>query len=99
MYKNNFDFLRLIFASLVIVTHSYALLGLVENDLFMQISQVYPFSYIAVRGFFVISGYLIFQSLIRSGSLISYFWNRFLRLFPALIVVLFLTVFFWFLCI
>ncbi len=96
MHKNNFDFLRLLFATLVIFTHSYSLLGFVENDLFMQISKTHTFSYIAVRGFFVISGYLIFQSLVRSNSLVSYFWNRFLRLFPALLVVLLLTVVFGF---
>jgi peptidoglycan/LPS O-acetylase OafA/YrhL len=96
LHKNNFDFLRLLFATLVIVTHSYSLLGFEENDLFMQISKTHTFSYFAVRGFFVISGYLIFQSLIRSNSLVSYFWNRFLRLFPALLVVLLLTVVFGF---
>ena len=91
--KNNFDFLRLIFASFVIITHSYPLSGNKECDLICQLTfgQV-SFSYIGVKGFFVISGYLIFQSLQRSENIFDYFWKRLLRLFPALIVVLFLTV-------
>ena len=42
--------------------------------------------------FFQISGYLIFQSVIRSKSLVNYFWNRILRIFPALITALVLSV-------
>lgn len=45
-----------------------------------------------MRGFFVISGYLIFQSLERSKDLTDFYWKRILRLFPALAVVLILTV-------
>lgn len=52
----------------------------------------YSFSWISVRGFFVISGYLIFQSLQRSGNLLDYYWKRVLRLYPALIVMLVLTI-------
>ena len=91
--KNNFDFLRLIFASFVIITHSYPLSGIKECDFICQLTfgQV-SFSYVGVKGFFVISGYLIFQSLQRSENIFDYFWKRLLRLFPALIVVLFLTV-------
>jgi len=44
-----------------------------------------------VKGFFVISGYLIFKSLIRSNSLFEFYKKRSLRLFPALLVVLLLT--------
>ena len=53
--KNNFDFLRLILASFVIITHSYPLSGVKECDYLCQISngQV-GFSYIGVKGFFVI---------------------------------------------
>ena len=91
--KNNFDFLRLIFASFVIITHSYPLSGIKECDCLCQISngQV-GFSYIGVKGFFVISGYLIFQSLQRSDNFIDYFWKRVLRLYPALFIVLLLTI-------
>lgn len=94
MHENNFDFLRLLFALFVIITHSYSLSGIPENDLLNQFTNGQTsFSYVGVRGFFVISGYLIFQSMKRSKSLSDYFRKRILRLFPALIVVLSLTVF------
>ncbi len=93
MHKNNFDFLRLVFALLVMVTHSYVLSGKSDVDFLGALThdQV-VLSYIGVRGFFVISGYLIFQSLQRSRDLVDYFWKRMLRLFPALLVMLALTV-------
>lgn len=91
--KNNFDFLRLIFASFVIISHSYPLSGVAECDLLCQLSdRQVGFSYIGVIGFFVISGYLVFQSLQRSENIIDYFWKRLLRLYPALFIVLLLTV-------
>lgn len=90
--KNNFDFLRLIFASFVIITHSYPLSGVKECDLLCQITEgQISFSHLGVKGFFIISGYLIFQSLQRSDNIIDYFWKRLLRLFPALFIVLILT--------
>lgn len=92
--KNNFDFLRLIFAASVLVTHAYTLSGSKECDWLCQLTngQV-VFSYLGVKGFFVISGYLIFQSLERSRNLVDYYWKRLLRLFPALFIVLLLTTF------
>jgi peptidoglycan/LPS O-acetylase OafA/YrhL len=90
---NNFDFLRLIFASFVIVTHSYPLSGSPKSDFLFHLSNgQISLSYIGVRGFFIISGYLIFQSLERSHNVLEYFRKRILRIFPALFVVLLLTV-------
>ncbi|WP_255400559.1 acyltransferase [Siphonobacter sp. SORGH_AS_0500] len=91
--KNNFDFLRLVFAAGVIITHAYPLTASQECDWLCKMSHgQYSFSWIAVRGFFVISGYLIFQSLQRSRNLLDFYWKRVLRLYPALIVVLTLTI-------
>ena len=42
--------------------------------------------------FFIISGYLIFQSFQRSTGVVDYYWKRILRIYPALIVVLLLCV-------
>src|SRR5687767_7040212 len=50
------------------------------------------FSYLGVRGFFIISGFLIFQSLNRSQTLLHYYKKRILRVIPALFFVLLLTV-------
>ncbi len=91
--SNNFDFLRLLFASLVVITHSYALSGATQGDPLSQLtSGQMEFSYLGVHGFFIISGYLIFKSLLRCKGLPDFYWKRLLRLFPALLVVLFLTV-------
>ena len=93
MHQNNFDFLRLLFAVFVIITHSYSLSGLKECDLLCRLSDEQTLlSYIGVRAFFIISGYLIFQSLLRSHSLTDYFWKRLLRLYPALAVMLLITI-------
>lgn len=91
--KNNFDFLRLLFALFVVITHSYALTGNDQIDfLFQATSGKISLSYTGVRGFFIISGYLIFQSLSRSANIIDYIWKRILRLFPGLIVMLIFTI-------
>ncbi|MGE5412077.1 MAG: acyltransferase family protein, partial [Clostridiales bacterium] len=91
--KNNFDFLRLIFASFVIISHSYPLSGSSEYDWLYQITNgQFVFSDIGVKGFFIISGFLIFQSFERSNSILDFYWKRILRIFPGLIVVLILTV-------
>ena len=61
MHKNNFDFLRLVFAVFVIITHSYSISGIKEIDILSQLTNGQTaLSYVGVRGFFIISGYLIF---------------------------------------
>jgi len=93
--ENNFDFLRLIFASFVLITHSYILSGEVECDIACQITNnQLKLSYLGVDGFFILSGYLIFQSLQKSPNIKAYFWKRVLRIFPALFFVLVLTLLF-----
>jgi len=91
--KNNFDFIRLAYALMVIITHSYALLDIPETrDLLGWLSNgQMVLSYWAVRGFFCLSGYLIIQSLLRSNSLLSYVMKRVLRIFPAFLFLLLLT--------
>ena len=95
MHKNNFDFLRLLFAALVVVHHCYPISGISEQDpLYYFSNSTLSYSYIGVRGFFIISGYLIFQSLMRSHGITDYLVKRLLRIYPALIIVLILTVIF-----
>jgi peptidoglycan/LPS O-acetylase OafA/YrhL len=92
-HVNNLDFLRLFFAISVLITHSYALSGLVEYDVLQQFSHNQAsLSHTAVQGFLIISGYLISKSLMRSPTLIDYYINRVLRVFPGLLVLLCLTV-------
>lgn len=93
-HHNSFDFLRLVFAVLVIITHSLVLSGAGNADFLYRITggQI-DCSYLGVRGFFVISGFLIFKSLQRSDSVADYLGKRFLRIFPALIAMLLLVTF------
>jgi peptidoglycan/LPS O-acetylase OafA/YrhL len=92
--ENNFHFLRFLFALFVVVSHSYALSGSDEHaQLIVQISNgQLNWSSIGLNGFFVISGYFIFQSLDRSATIGSYFKKRFLRVFPGLLGALASTV-------
>ena len=91
--NNCFDFLRLVFACFVVITHSYALAGINQCDWLCQYTDGQTvLSYLGVRGFFIISGFLIFQSLIRSKTVAIYYWKRLLRLYPGLIFVITLTI-------
>ena len=92
-HKNNFDFLRFLLAIFVIITHSFALMGISEKQewlLALTGNQV-SFSAVGLSGFFTISGYFIYVSLMRSENLKIYLKKRFLRIFPGLFVVLLLT--------
>ena len=91
--QNNFTFLRLLFGLLVVVTHSYPLAGVLTGDYLSTITNAQAeFSYFGLSGFFIISGYLCFQSLERCNTIGEYYWKRSLRIFPGLFVVLLLTV-------
>ena len=92
--KNNFLLLRILFAIFVIATHAVLLSGSGENDVLFQWShQQLNFSYLGVRGFFVISGFLIYKSLLRSTSLLNYAKKRTLRIVPGLLSALCITTF------
>lgn len=91
--SNNFNLLRLVFALFVIISHCYPLSGAHGGDYLSRLTQEQiTFSFIGLSGFFIISGYLVFQSLERSKTLFDYFKKRCLRIFPGLFVMLFLTV-------
>jgi peptidoglycan/LPS O-acetylase OafA/YrhL len=92
--NNNFDFLRFLFALLVVISHSYPLSGSNESSqwIYRITEGQIVLAQIGLSGFFIISGYFIFQSLERSKNLLDYFKKRFLRLFPALSVVLILSI-------
>jgi peptidoglycan/LPS O-acetylase OafA/YrhL len=82
---NNFNILRLIFASTVIISHSYPLTN--NEEIFSVItSNQIDLGVLSVNIFFIISGYLIFNSLFKSKTVYNYVWKRFLRLYPGLIV-------------
>jgi peptidoglycan/LPS O-acetylase OafA/YrhL len=88
---NNFNLIRIIAALAVLVTHSFALA--------IGTSHAEPLLFgmtlggIAVHIFFITSGFLVTSSLLNRQSTIEFIWARALRIFPALLVMLFLTVF------
>jgi peptidoglycan/LPS O-acetylase OafA/YrhL len=92
-YRNNFGLLRLTFALCVLISHSFEL---VDGDRSRE-PLTYMFGTISlgelgVAGFFLISGFLITVSFENSSSLLSYFWKRILRIYPAFIVVFILSI-------
>ncbi len=91
--RNNFDFLRLFLAILVIYSHSYALgLGNEDGEILFRALRVKLFGLhmtlgaLAVGGFFIISGFLITMSWDRRRSVWDYFKKRIARIFPGFLV-------------
>jgi peptidoglycan/LPS O-acetylase OafA/YrhL len=84
--KNNFDLLRLLFAGTVCLVHAHDLSGFSS---LAQITQLLS-SGIAVKAFFVVSGFLIFMSFERSSSFSSYASKRIRRIYPAYFTVVML---------
>lgn len=90
--KNNLDFLRLFFASLVIIGHSFPLSGIAPHDpIYFCSNGQLNLGTLSVGAFFSISGYLMIGSLNRANNILDYLWKRIVRLYPGLIVVLFIT--------
>jgi len=93
---NNFDFLRIVLAILVIWGHCPELLGTSEWSGKREIlefathGQIYS-GRLAVCGFFLISGFLISQSWERSQGLKDYFSKRVRRIYPGFVAASLLT--------
>ncbi len=84
--RNNFDLLRLLFAGTVCLVHAYELSG------FRELAWIASFlsTAVAVKAFFVVSGFLIFMSHERSTSLGAYAGKRVRRIYPAYLTVVML---------
>jgi len=83
---NNFDFVRFIAATSVLISHHFALSGLPE-PLVLSYQTLGGFG---VFVFFSISGYLVAQSWERDPNLLRFVHRRLLRIWPGLLVVLML---------
>jgi peptidoglycan/LPS O-acetylase OafA/YrhL len=77
--QNNFDLLRFAFAFVVLLVHAHANSEAGEFAVFTK----YLSSGLAVKGFFVVSGFLIFMSYENSRSVSGYFGKRIRRIYPA----------------
>ena len=84
--------MHLLCALLVIVSHSYALIGLRDSEPLLRLTGNMIASDIGLCGFFTISGYFILNSLMTSKNILSYLGKRCLRIFPALAVCLVVVV-------
>jgi peptidoglycan/LPS O-acetylase OafA/YrhL len=76
---NNFDLLRLLFASIVVLYHCY---DLSFSPAYLWIPHVASAN-LAVQGFFAMSGFLIIGSYENSSTLRSYLSKRGRRILPA----------------
>ncbi len=90
---NNFNLIRFLAASAVIVTHAPGILSGYDTVEPLQIATGFTLGYHAVTVFFVLSGFLIAASLDRNANPIDYFTARGLRLLPALVVTALVTAF------
>jgi peptidoglycan/LPS O-acetylase OafA/YrhL len=82
--RNNFNLLRLMAAMQVLLTHTIEHLKIQ-----IKIPGIEYFPGLLV--FFSISGFLMWDSLLRNSDLNRYFRNRFLRIYPALWVSFLVT--------
>jgi peptidoglycan/LPS O-acetylase OafA/YrhL len=80
---NNFDTLRLVFASMVVVFHA----GILSQSASLWWLHRYVSSTFAVQAFFVVSGFLVTMSFENSASWRSYAGKRLRRIAPAYVAV------------
>jgi peptidoglycan/LPS O-acetylase OafA/YrhL len=91
---NNFHFVRLIASLMVLFSHSFYLFSKDSIDPLHYLSGgIFTFGNIGVYVFLIVSGYLITQSLINSKTRLNFLWRRVIRIFPALWVMILLSVF------
>lgn len=90
---NNFDFLRFAAASLVLFSHSYALSGNSVSEPLLRLTGYESGGGLAVSIFFVISGYLVTASFLRSRCWRDFLIKRSLRLMPGLTAAVLFAVF------
>jgi peptidoglycan/LPS O-acetylase OafA/YrhL len=86
-HRNNFDFVRLVAAFSVMVSHQYALRGLPEPEW-----SGGSFGGLGVLVFFAVSGYLVAGSWTRDSRVLAFAAKRWLRIWPGLFVSIVLTV-------
>ena len=90
---NNFTLLRLIASLTVVLYHSGPVLGIEGGGDFLFGFVGRSFGEMALDMLFVVSGFLVTASLFNRGDLNHFLWARALRLYPALWLMLPLTVF------
>ena len=87
--SNSFGVVRLLAATLVVFSHAT---GIVYSDAVKEPLAAFTghtLGWHAVNMFFCLSGLLIMASMERTSSTLQFLWARFLRLYPAIIALIF----------
>jgi peptidoglycan/LPS O-acetylase OafA/YrhL len=82
---NNFNLIRFLAASAVILDHSFALVAPERAAAAPVDFEALELARVAVDVFFIVSGFLVTRSVLTQPTLVDYAVARFLRLFPALL--------------
>lgn len=85
-HANNLNFIRLCFALFVLYSHSFAVVVGVPKPDPNRLFHMITMGEIGVDGFFIISGFLIFQSWESRRSPGAFLRSRILRIYPAFLV-------------
>jgi peptidoglycan/LPS O-acetylase OafA/YrhL len=85
--NNNFDLIRFLAASVVILSHSFSITRNYGKEPLYNVSHgLLNLGTLGVFIFFCVSGFLITKSMLRQPSLKTYLLARCLRIFPGLVV-------------
>jgi len=91
--RNNFDFLRIVAALMVLFGHGYVLSGRGDVEPLIWFTGLGGFGELGVSIFFVISGFLVAASFERLPNVAAYVASRMLRILPGLAVAVALSAF------
>lgn len=91
--RNSFGVIRLAMAIAVLVSHSYFFVSGVSSSEPLVMLTGHSLGEHGVQVFFLLSGILVTESLLRSRSIASFSCGRLLRVFPGLIVCVGLVTF------
>ena len=83
---NNIQLLRLVAAAAVMLFHSYVFTGRMGDDPLYRATGATNFSVLGVGAFFVLSGFLVTRSWLERPHLAAFVAARTLRIYPALLV-------------
>jgi peptidoglycan/LPS O-acetylase OafA/YrhL len=89
---NNIQLLRLAAAAAVLLFHSYAFTGHMNDDPLYRASGATNFGSLGVQCFFVLSGFLVTRSWLSRPRLAAFAAARALRIYPALLAAVALSI-------
>lgn len=91
--SNSIGFLRLLFAGIVVWSHAYFIGGFGRDPVERLTGNNVGLGYLAVGGFFVLSGFLITRSFEKLENGRRFLWHRSLRILPGYWACLIITAF------